>query len=150
MASHTNSRPTETGKPGKSKRKNSGDPELQEFFDRFTSALTAGDGKTVAEMWETPAYFIGDEMIRSEEDPREVEKFFGSAKEMYASKGITSTRAELGPVTWLTERIAEVDVRFPYLDAAGNEQGEESSRYTLRRGDDDKFRLCVAVMRGEK
>jgi hypothetical protein len=101
-------------------------------------------------MWETPAYFIGDEMIRSEEDPVEVEKFFGSAKEMYASKGISDTRAELGPVQWVTERIAEVDVRFPYLDAEGNEQGEESSRYTLRRGDDGAFRLCVAVMRGEK
>ena len=150
MPSPIDPRTNPDGKTGKSRRKNSGDPELQEFFDRFTRALTAGDGKAVAEMWETPAYFIGDEMIRSEEDPVEVEKFFGSAKDMYASKGISGTFAELGPVQWVTERIAEVDVRFPWLDAQGNERGEESSRYTLRRGDDGALRLCVAVMRGEK
>ena len=150
MPSHTNTHPPENRTPGKIKRKNSGDPALQEFFDRFTSALTNGDGKAIAQMWETPAYFIGDEMIRSEENPLEVEKFFGSAKEMYASKGISGTRAELGPVQWVTDRIVEVDVRFPYLEAAGEEQGEESSRYTLRRDDEGEFKFCVVVMRGEK
>ncbi|MBS1149517.1 MAG: hypothetical protein H6Q89_1215 [Myxococcaceae bacterium] len=150
MPSPTDPRTPSDRKPSKTTRKNGGEPELQEFFDRFTRALIGGDGKAAAEMWETPAYFIGDEMIRAEEDPVEVEKFFGSAKEMYASKGIRRTRAELGPVQWVTERIAEVDVRFPWLDADGNERGEESSRYTLRRGDDGALRLCVAVMRGEQ
>lgn len=149
MRNHPTPQSTDGRKTVRTRRKPSSDPELQELFDRFTEALTEGNGRVVADMWETPAYFIGDEMIRCEEDPREVEKFFGAAKDMYEAKGITHTRAELGPVDWLTDKILEVDVRFPYLDRQGNELGEESSRYTVRRAENGEYRLCVAVMRGE-
>jgi hypothetical protein len=43
-----------------------------------------------------------------------------------------------------------VDVRWPYLDAGGNEKGEESSTYTLRTDDTGELKLHVAVMRGAR
>lgn len=41
-----------------------------------------------------------------------------------------------------------VEVRWPYLDADGEERGEETSTYTLRRNDRGELRLRVAVMHG--
>ena len=79
-----------------------------------------------------------------------VEQFFSGAKDEYNAKGITSTRAELQRIEWLTRRIAVVDVRWPWLDAAGVERGEESSTYVLRRDDSGELKLQAALMRGAK
>jgi hypothetical protein len=79
----------------------------------------------------------------------EVEQFFGGAKEMYNERGIVGTRAEITHLDWIGQDLVIVTVRWPYLD--GNERvlGEESSSYTLLRGEDGGFKLRVITLRGE-
>lgn len=126
-----------------------GEAEIQEFLDRFARALTAGDGNTVATLWETPALVMGDEMVRAVASAKEVAAFFSGAKEQYNVRGITDTRGDIQRVQWLTERIANVTVRWPYLDAGGQELGEETSTYTLRRDDKGQLKLRAVIMHGE-
>jgi hypothetical protein len=121
---------------------------VQALLDAFGRALTAGDGRAITELWATPSFVLGDTMARTIEMREEIEEFFGSAKDQYAAMGITDTRAEITRLEWLTDRIALVDVRWPYLDAQGEEHGEERSTYTVRRGDDGELRICVAILRG--
>jgi hypothetical protein len=121
---------------------------VQDFLDRFARALTAGDGKTIATMWATPAYVMADEMSRAVGTTEEVEQFFAGAKDQYNERGITDTRAEILHLEWLTRRIAVVDVRWPYLDEDGKELGEETSTYTLWKDDDGELKMRVVVMRG--
>jgi hypothetical protein len=78
----------------------------------------------------------------------EVEQFFGGAKDQYNALGIVTTRADIQRLEWLTDRVVLVDVRWPYLDARGNERGEESSTYTLRRDDAGELKMQAVVMRG--
>ena len=127
-----------------------GDEVVQRFFDRFARALTAGDGRTIAQMWSVPALVLGDTMARAVNSTAEVERFFAGAKDQYHATGITDTRAELQRIEWLTRRIAVVDVRWPYLDAAGEETGEESSTYVLRRDDSGELKMQAVLMRGAK
>lgn len=130
-------------------RKNrEGQDGVQELLDAFARALTAGDGVAIGKMWELPSYVLGDGMARTIEMREEVEEFFGSAKDQYAERGITDTRAEITRLEWLTEKIALVGVRWPYLDEDGTEKGEERSTYALRQGDDGALRICAVVMQG--
>jgi hypothetical protein len=133
-------------KPARRSRKKH--PGIQETLDALCAAMTSGDGAGCAALWLTPAYFIGDDMRKVVEDPGEIAAWFGGAKAMYAAKGITGTRAEIERIEWLTERLVLVTVRFPYLDDAGEEHGDERSTYTMRKDDDGSFRFCVAIMRG--
>jgi hypothetical protein len=122
--------------------------EVQQFLDRYAEALTEGDGATIATLWQVPAYVLGDADVKAVNSKAEVEQFFSGAKEQYNALGITGTRAEITELHWPTERIAIVQVRWPYLDAQGRELGEENSTYTLRRDDDGELRLHVTVMHG--
>jgi hypothetical protein len=42
-----------------------------------------------------------------------------------------------------------VRVRWPYLNSHGDEVGEESMTYTLRRDDAGNLRLRAAILHGE-
>ncbi len=121
---------------------------MQQFLDRMGRAVTTGDGRTVATMWDTPALVLGDERVMAVSAAQEIEQFFGGAKEQYNAKGITDTRAEIVSLDWPTKRIAVVQVRWPYLDAKGSVRGEETSTYTLRRDESGDLKLRVALMHG--
>jgi hypothetical protein len=123
-------------------------PSVQEFLDLFGSLVTAGNGAAIAKLWETPAYVLGDTMAMPITEPDEVAKFFGAARPEYNERGITDTRAEIQRETWLTDRIVSVEVRWPYLDAQGDEHGHETSTYVLRIDDEGDLRLRVALMHG--
>jgi hypothetical protein len=122
--------------------------QVQGFLDRFARALTSADIGALAEMWQTPSLVVGDHDLRVVGSSDEVKTFFGSAKAQYNARGIADTRADVLRLDWITDRIAMVRVRWPYLDSGGRELGEEISTYTLRRDDDGKLRICVAVMHG--
>ena len=124
--------------------------EVQQLLDRMARAVTSGDGKTMAELWETPAFVVGDDQVLTVATAGEIEQFFGGAKEQYNARGITDTRAEIVRLDWPSERLALVEVRWPYLDASGASRGEETSTYTLRRNDRGDLKLRVAVMHGAK
>jgi hypothetical protein len=124
------------------------DGGVQTFLDGFARALTTGDGKRIAGMWAVPALVVGDRAVQAVGSLHEVERFFGGAREQYHALGITNTRADIQKLEWLTDRIVLVDVRWPYLDAGGNERGRESSTYLLRKDDTGELRVQVAVMRG--
>jgi hypothetical protein len=141
------SQPTGTEGPTR-KAADDDEADVQEFLDRMAKALTAGDGRTVASMWETPALVVGDEMLQAPRSAAELEQFFSGAKDQYNKMGVTDTRADIVRLTWATPRIAIVQVRWPYLDRRGEEVGEETSTYTLRRNQAGELRLCAAVMHG--
>lgn len=122
--------------------------EVQSILDRMARAMTTGDGRAMAELWDTPALVIGDKHVMPFTSADEIERFFGGAKEHYNARGIIDTRAEIDALHWPTDRVAMVQVRWPYLDTEGTIRGEESSTYTLRRDDHGNWRLLVAVMQG--
>jgi ketosteroid isomerase-like protein len=123
---------------------------VQEFLDAFAVAMTSGDTDTIAELWETPAYLVGDQIARTVEDAEDIHTLFKDAKANYNKIGIVATNAEIVRLDEITDRIVSVRVRWPYLDAAGVEVGAEASTYTLRRNADGEWRLRVALMHGQE
>lgn len=124
------------------------DMGVQAYLDRFAEALTAGDGETIATMWETPAYVLGADMARVVNTPEEVAEFFGGAREQYNAQGVTDTKAEIVRLDEISDRLVMVRVHWPWLDAQGNEVGGEASTYTLSREKDGDWKLRVALMHG--
>ena len=122
---------------------------VQQYFERFTEAMTSGDTKTMAKLWGVPAFVIGSNEARVVQSETEVEQFFDGAKDMYNERGIVGTRAEIVDLDWVGPDLVIATVRWPYLDQNDRTLGEESSSYTLLRGEDGGFKLRVITMRGE-
>jgi hypothetical protein len=123
--------------------------EVQQFLDRFAKALVTGDARALATMWEVPALVASDMGMQGVSSREEVEQFFAGAKDQYNARGIVDTRGDIRRLDWITERIALVEVRWPYIDERNREVGEESSTYALRRADDGALMICGVVMQGE-
>lgn len=130
-----------------SRKQSGGDPEVAAFLDEFATALTAGDGRAIARMWEVPAFVLGEEAM-AVGSRAQVEEFFAGAKNQYNERGVTDTRADIQSLEWATNKIALVTVRWPYLDEDGEEIGAESSTYTLCRDESGDLKFRVALMRG--
>lgn len=124
------------------------DEAVQAYFERFAKALTEGDAATIATMWQTPSYVMGAGMAQAVESSKEVEVFFSGAKEQYRRRGIVEARPEIESLAWLTERIALVQVRWPYLNAKKEEIGGERSTYVLNRLETGRLLMRVVVMHG--
>ena len=122
--------------------------EVQEILDRLAEAVTEGNGKAVTKLWAVPALVLGDTMARPVSTLLELEQFFGGAKEQYNARGISDTRAEIVELHWPTPRIAIAEVRWPWLDTAGVEKGDEVSTYVFRRDDAGKLRIQAVIMHG--
>jgi hypothetical protein len=123
---------------------------VKEFLNAFKEALTAGDGEAIAEMWETPAFVLGQDMARVVSAPEEVAEFFGGAREQYREIGITDTRAEIVRLDEITDQMVMVRVRWPYIDSQGREMGAECSTYTLVRPAKGEWKMRIAVMHGKE
>lgn len=121
---------------------------VQGFLDSFAEALTAGNGAAIADLWETPAFVLGDAMVQTIEERGELEQFFSGARNQYNAAGITDTRADIVRLDEISDRIVCVRVRWPYLDADGQELGGETSTYTLRRDDSGEWKIRISVMHG--
>ena len=115
--------------------------EVQGLLDQMARALTSGDGRAAARLWETPALVLSDQGVHAVASTAEVEQFFGGAKDQYNQMGIVDTRPEIQHLSWPTQHIAIVEVRWPWLDASGNESGSETSTYTFRRDDGGQLKL---------
>ena len=122
---------------------------VQEYLDRFATALTSGDTKTMTKLWGVPAFVIGATEARVVHSESEVEQFFGGAKDLYNERGIVGTRAEITNLDWVGDDLVVATVRWPYLDENDRVLGGESSSYTLLRGEDGSFKLRVITLRGE-
>lgn len=123
---------------------------VHEYLKGYAEALIAGDGEAIADMWETPAFVLGQEMARVVNAPEEVAELFGNARAQYREIGITGTRAQIVRLDEITDHMVMVRVRWPYLDAHGREMGAETSTYTLVRQAKGDWKLRVAVMHGKE
>lgn len=122
---------------------------VREVLDRLAGAVTAGDARAAARLWGTPALVLGDGMAWSVGTRSEIEDFFAGAKQQYNARGIVDTRPDILRLEWLTDRIAVVEVRWPYIDVSGDEIGAESSTYIVRREDDGEIMIRATIMQGE-
>ena len=122
---------------------------VRALLAKLARAITSGDGKAAAAAWATPALVIGDDMALTVSSSTDIQEVFGGAKAQYNARGITGTRPDILRLDWITHRLAIVEVRWPYLAADGDEVGEETSTYVIRREPDGQLAIRAAVMHGE-
>jgi hypothetical protein len=121
--------------------------QVLELVERIGAALSAGDAKTLAGLWDLPALLLADQGARPVTAREEVEAFFERAIADYRSRGIFGTRGELNGFEPLSERLAWADITWPNLDEEGTAAGGERSFYLVRLGEDGQARIQVAMSR---
>lgn len=121
--------------------------QIRQALEDIGTALSAGDAKGVAELWDVPALVLHDNGALPVASRDEVQSFFAQAIDAYRQKGVISTRPIIDHVDFMSDGLASVDVSWPGFDAAGKEQGAERSHYLMHLGTDGKARIQVALSR---
>lgn len=121
---------------------------VMDFLEMFALSLTEGATEAIALMWETPALVITDTHVVSIDQRDELFDLFAGAREHYNSAGVTDTRPEIVRLDEVTDTLAMVRVRWPWLDDEGTELGAECSTYVLRRSTMGDWKIRCAVMHG--
>ena len=135
--------------PNRATQIRSDNAAIRSLLARLARAITSGDGQAAAETWATPALVLGDDMALTVSSSRDIRDVFGGAKAQYNARGITDTRPDILRLDWITQRLAIVEVRWPYLAADGDEVGEETSTYVIRREPDGQLAIRAAILHGE-
>lgn len=126
------------------------DDEIRSFLQAYGRALSEGNLRAVSAAWDVPALVLSDEGAIAVESAKQIEDFFGGARRQYIERGILTTKPEIAKVDWLSEKMAQVRTRWIQLTANKERKGEELSLYVLRKDDQDRWRVRVAIMlRGE-
>lgn len=123
---------------------------LTKFFKTFSEALASEDLITIKKCWAVPSFAMGDTMSMPIITIKDLEVMFTGTKEQYNKRGIKEAIAEIQNIRWLTDKIAIVEVRWPYINDKGHEIGEESSCYTLRLDQQNNFKIYSVAFQGEK
>jgi hypothetical protein len=121
--------------------------EITQLLERLGRALSAGDFREASGCWEVPALVLSDEGVIAVSEFSAIEKFFAQASKEYRSQGIASTKPEIERVDVLSGNLASVDVRWPSLDASGNEKASERSHYIVQLVGAREARIRVALTR---
>jgi ketosteroid isomerase-like protein len=119
--------------------------EIAAFLDRYAEALTTGDLPGIAACYVLPALVVGDAATIPVAEAGQVEAAFAGAAEAYRAKGLVAIRPELGALDPLTPNLTLADVRWSYLDEAGEARQHTSYRYLLRRSDAGELGIQVVV-----
>jgi hypothetical protein len=122
------------------------DEAVEKFLHGYAQALSLGRSAEVAALWETPALLIDDGAVVTVASSAEVEGLMSRTAAQYTTDGITSTRPEITRISWVSDRIALVEVLWHRIDRQGDERGIEGVTYALRRDDSDRLRVRTAVI----
>ena len=122
--------------------------EVQDLLDRYTRALTLGDGQAAAAMWETPGYVVGPDLALAVDRPQTIAQLVGETRESYNAYGIITTWPEIIDEEWIGDRLVIVRVRWPFVDTSGREVGAGRCDYTLRRTNSGTLAIRSMLMRG--
>lgn len=125
---------------------------VQEYFDRFAAAMMAADKKAMLQLWGVPAFVVGvneARVLQSEDEAAEqAQRFFSEARGLYGAQGFVQTRPEITGLDWVGPDLVIATVRWPYLDENDRVLCEESSSYTLLRGEDGGYKVRAITLRG--
>jgi hypothetical protein len=123
--------------------------EVGHMLAAFAQAIMLRDARAVAALWEVPAIVVSDDGTRAVSSYEEVTMYFETTARKYDERGISGARAEIQRVSWLTDRLVTVLVRWPYLAADGLDLGRaESCTYVLRRNESDQLRVVAVIEMG--
>ena len=119
--------------------------DIEAFLDRYAKALAAGDLPGVAACYVLPALVVGDSGAIPVAEAAQVEAAFAGAADAYRAKGLVGVRPELLGADPLTATLTLADVRWAYLDEAGQARQHTSYRYLLRRAGPGQLGIQVVV-----
>ena len=117
---------------------------LADFFDRYGSALIAGDVSAVAACYALPGLVVADSYSFTFASPAAVALSFLGAAPAYREQRIVAAHAQLLDVQRLSRALAMIAVEWEYLDSAGTAVPGDRYRYLIR-ADADGPRITTVI-----
>jgi hypothetical protein len=121
---------------------------VADFLDGLALGVSEGNAAALAAMVETPCFVLTHNDARTLEDDADIADFHRDGPQRYGSRGVTHTRPQVVRMDEITDRMVVVRVRWLWLDSDDVDMGADVCTYTLRRGDDDEWKVRIIVVHG--
>lgn len=105
---------------------------LSDFFDRYGSALTAGDVPAIAGCYALPGSVVADAYTFTFSSPASVALSFIGAAPDYQDRQLIAAHAKIDDVQRLSQALALVTVEWEFLDSQGRSVPGERYVYLVR------------------
>lgn len=120
------------------------DDEITDFLDRYAATLTTYDAHAAAALWATPGMIIDDNFAGVLNSRDEMIAGLEQSYPLYQKLGLDSVGYELLDRRPLSSTITQVQVRWLFNDADGNQLTDSDSHYIIRR-DSDGLHAYVCI-----
>ncbi|GIF78304.1 hypothetical protein [Asanoa siamensis] len=117
---------------------------LSDFFDRYGSALTAGDVAAIAGCYALPGSVVADAYTFTFSSPASVALSFIGAAPDYQDRELIAAHAKIEHVDKLTPALALVTVEWEFLDSQGRSVPGERYVYLVRTTEDVPA-ICTVI-----
>ncbi|PXX68731.1 hypothetical protein DFR70_102416 [Nocardia tenerifensis] len=119
--------------------------EIEAFLVEYQDSLSAFDAERSVAQWGTPGMIINDAFAGTLSSPEEMAAGLKQSYPFYQSLGLASVDHTLLEQADLTARLTRIHVRWHFYDGEGTKLTDGDYEYLLRRDDDGKLKVYVAV-----
>jgi hypothetical protein len=117
---------------------------VHEFLERYAGTLTNLDAGAAADLWSTPGMIIDEQVSGVLESREHMVEGMEQSYPIYQQLGLASVGYDLLSEQHLSAALLLVNVRWLFLDAAGDELTDTTSYYLLRK-EGTQLRACVCI-----
>jgi hypothetical protein len=117
---------------------------LSDFFDRYGSALTAGDVPAIAGCYALPGSVVADAYTFTFSSPASVALSFIGAAPDYQDRELIAAHAKIDDVQRLSQALSMVTVEWEFLDSGGHCVPGERYVYLVRTSQDGPA-ICTVI-----
>ncbi|GAA5088767.1 hypothetical protein [Nocardia iowensis] len=119
--------------------------EIESFLVEYQESLSSFDADRAVAQWGAPGMIISDGFVGTLSSTSEMAEGLKQSYPLYQSLGLASVGHTLLEQADLTARLTRIHVRWHFYDRDGAELTDSDYEYLLRREDDGRLHVYVAV-----
>lgn len=124
--------------------------QINEFFEGYADALERFDTKRMSLHYSIPCTFISDDSSNLFTEASKLEGLFNQGTGFYKQFGIAHARPEIWSKRPISDRVAQVKLRWQYYDALNQPIYNCDFLYILKLDKNSQWRIEMSVSINEK
>ncbi len=124
--------------------------QINEFFEGYADALERFDTKRMSLHYAIPCTFISDDSTNLFTEASKLEGLFNQGTGFYKQFGIAHARPEIWSKRPISDRVAQVKLRWQYYDALNQPIYNCDFLYILKLDKNNQWRIEMSVSINEK
>ncbi|MBF6544133.1 hypothetical protein [Nocardia brasiliensis] len=119
--------------------------EIESFLVEYRTGLSTFDAERSVALWGEPGMIVSDAFVGALSSTADMAEGLKQSYPFYQALGLASVGHTLLEQADLTARVTRIRVRWHFYDGDGTEMTDSDYEYLLRRDDDRRLHVHLAV-----